>query len=205
MARDLAGTYKDLSQGIVFRFKENIRSPHFTGGLSVINTAFWEAEFKKILASNVDSLTYCKALAIILAHREIETRFFISNDGELPAKNIDVNLRTPMLIEPREFITHSRVELLDIKPNIFDISGNNIYRHISIPYMKPGQVEEFSITTSLTNITKENIFVSYDTEKILSANHIVKWLIVVTAIYILLAVLFTIYRYARIRIKMRKL
>lgn len=197
--------YDDLKEAIKYQFKERVGDFKAQPEFNVINTAFWEKAFVDSLALITDSISFCKTLSIIIAHREINTWLFISNKGDLAAKNIMLYLRPPMLLQPRGFITNSRVEFLDINPKLFNYDIGSSFAKIEIPYMKPNQEEYFSILSSLTNVTKENVFIDFETEKNINVNRALRLLAIIGMIYILLAIIITVMRFAIIRIKMKNI
>lgn len=162
------GSLDDFKKGLQFRPAEKAANYFTIMQPWVGNESFWEGdELIDIFDSLLDTVSFYNTMKIILAGREVVTQFHISNDGELPAKNIKIYLRAPFMLWPRELITNARVEYLRIEPDYpdYEYLNNKTTAIISIPFLKKGDKQDFWLHTSLHNITDWNIFVDFETDK----------------------------------------
>lgn len=152
---------------------------------NVINRAFWENTFIDTLIKVADSVSQYKAMAIILANREVSYRLIVSNIGSRAAKNVEIYMQAPVLLKPRFLIGLAEIEFLDIRSgNQFSsIENYGNKATINIPFMEDGDYYEFGITTTMANLTNSNIFINFETERKIEPLKVIRLLIILTILY----------------------
>jgi hypothetical protein len=179
----------ELRDALKYKFREIIGSYGETGAGWIGNSEFWGTTFPDNLSglldsAIIDSISFYNAMKIILAHREVTVSISIDNAGSLIAKNIKIFLRRPFLLNPRSLMSVSKVEFVKIEPQTYETEIGDGTAKIKIDYLKPGDPPAiFYVTTSLTNITKTNIFIDYETDKTFKLGRIGLTFIIVLLFY----------------------
>jgi len=179
----------------------NYRNPQ---QLMIINKHFWERSFADLLIQKTDSLTAKQALQIILANREVYSVLFVHNSGRLPAKEITFSIRRPYLLWPRYLSNRAKVEFKSITSEYenFGIIEHKPVTKINLPYLKPGETASFDITTTLQNLSNEQIIALFDTDRKIDSKRLkMASIITLFSYFFLLPLIFRGYKWAVRRIK----
>jgi len=174
-----------VSSIVRFRFKGECMSNNFGLPGAITNSEFWENEFFDSLSRSVDSTTLFEALMIVIAHRQVYTGMVISNNGLQDARSICVYLQPPVLINPRELQANGRVTFLRIDPEYStdQVRYNGDNAVIDIPYIRAGEQHLFIVVSSMQNLARNNIYVTYETEKSIILLRFIVILAIVAGLY----------------------
>jgi len=158
---------------------------HSWGPLSanIDNRGYWESFFIDSLSTLLDQETLIKTIGIVLAHRKVTTIIGVYNSGRITAKDIQIIISCPYLLNPHSYILYSRVEILDVGPLNHPLKIENNRATIEIKYLKPNVPEEFYVITSFTNVTKENIYINFDSNKELNLRLAIIFLVSLVWVY----------------------
>ena len=170
--REIAGTAWDLPDG-------------WTS-----NKVFWEEDFPALIEQVVDTITFHQALRIIISRRIVTVLMWIWNSGSAPAKTIEITLQRPWLLRPRSIMSQAEVEFMEIEATqpMCRITNYRDYAEISIPFLEENGDCRFYVTTSMQNVTKDNVFVDYTSEKNIDGRKIAYWSIGAFLFYYLIVV-----------------
>lgn len=194
--------YKDLLDGVVYSFRERIGTARDLPSDYVSNRAFWEVHFPAAMDQIVDTVTFHQALRITIARRLVTVLLSVFNAGSAPAKAIKVTLQRPYLVKPRSIMTSAEVEYIEIESEqpICQISNAKSHAIISIPFLKKEELYSFYVTTSMTNVTKENVIIDYTSHRFIDGYRIMKLSLIIIVLYYFLPISWTLIR----KIKFRK-
>lgn len=195
---------KDLRDAIVFKLRERAGNRRERPVAAINNRAFWESEFPHSIDSVVDSVTFQQAMRIVISHRGVTMLMGVSNLGTIAARDVKLTLQSPWLLKPRSLMTEAEVKFLQIQSDraVCQISNNGNYANISIPFLEVGATIVFTIVTSMTNLTADNVYLHYETARGLDAGAIV-WTTVIGVIAVYLAP-FALSPFSRLLLRMRR-
>jgi hypothetical protein len=162
-----------LCASLRFKFHETGVSDSRQMGF-VNNSEFWEESFPELISGLVDDTTYRQALYSTIAGREVTTMLYLMNNGSAAAQDVNVYLDQPLLFEPRTLTGRAKVRYIDIEAEhyLVEASVDSQSARLSVPYMKPGETQHIYVTTSMANVTTNNVSVEYKTDRTLRVTQI---------------------------------
>ncbi|MCK4632746.1 MAG: hypothetical protein KAT79_05710 [candidate division Zixibacteria bacterium] len=181
--------FDEMRDGVRFKPRPWIGNLSITPPGWIINIGFWESEFTDSLESMmerglIDSVAVYKTRKIIISRRIVLSVLSIQNSGDLAAKNIEVYLQSPFLLQPRCLISRAQPEFLTLSPdNDLLVRRGDLSLAVSIPFLRNNDNRAFHIETSLTNISDNNVFVDYESDRVLRSDRILWISLIVLLLY----------------------
>jgi len=179
------GYYDRIKKALVYNFEERAASSRRVFSAHISNRSFWESSILKQLETLVDTVTFIQVLHIIISRRVVTVQLHIGNSGDADAKNIKVFLQNPFLLKPRTMLTEAIVEFIQIESDqyIAEIENNGTNAKISIPFLAVGNYQSFQVTSSMTNLNNDNVFIDFETDRKVRVTRVLVILLIVSSLF----------------------